>query len=92
MADQIITDEVKYVTATQAINSPRWPFGRDKFYRMIRRGKITPSTPRLREQAQGGAAWWSVARHRARHDVWRERASLHPIARARVARETEAAR
>ncbi|APX17501.1 hypothetical protein BWR17_17785 [Phaeobacter inhibens] len=45
MADQIITDEVKYVTATQAINSPRWRFGRGKFYRMIRRGKITPSIP-----------------------------------------------
>ncbi|AHD10047.1 hypothetical protein PhaeoP75_02340 [Phaeobacter gallaeciensis] len=45
MADQIITDEVKYVTATQAINSPRWPFGRDKFYRMVQRGKITPSIP-----------------------------------------------
>ncbi|UWR41105.1 hypothetical protein K4F85_17035 [Phaeobacter inhibens] len=33
------------MTATQAINSPRWRFGRDKFYRMIRRGKITPSIP-----------------------------------------------
>jgi len=45
MTSQSIPDDAKFVTATQAINSPRWPFGRDTFYRMVKEGHITKRHP-----------------------------------------------
>ncbi len=38
----IITEEVKFVTGTQAIKSARWPFGRNKFYGMVKANLIKP--------------------------------------------------
>ena len=45
MTGPIIPDDAKFVTATQAINSPRWPFRRDTFYKMVKRNQITPILP-----------------------------------------------
>lgn len=45
MSDPIISEEAKYVTGSQAIKSPRWPFKRDYFYRLVREGKIKPIKP-----------------------------------------------
>jgi hypothetical protein len=40
-----IPDEAKFVTGVQAIRSPRWPFGRDTFYKMVRAGRIKKHHP-----------------------------------------------
>lgn len=56
MNTQIIPDDAKYVSATQAIESPRWPFKRDKFYKMVKMEKITPIT-----LYQGARPVYSVA-------------------------------
>jgi hypothetical protein len=40
-----IPDEAKFVTGVQAIRSPRWPFGRDTFYKMVRGGLIKKHHP-----------------------------------------------
>jgi len=40
-----IPDEAKFVTGVQAIRSPRWPFGRDTFYKMVRAGRIAKHHP-----------------------------------------------
>lgn len=39
-ADPLITDECVFVTGVQAIRSPRWPFSRDQFYKLVNRGLI----------------------------------------------------
>ena len=40
MTSVLITEEAKFVTGIQAIRSPRWPFGKDTFYKMVREGSI----------------------------------------------------
>lgn len=45
MGEPTIADEAKFVTGTQAIKSPRWPFGRDTFYKMVRADQITKIFP-----------------------------------------------
>lgn len=40
-----IPDEAKFVTGIQAIRSPRWPFGRDTFCKMVRAGRIAKHHP-----------------------------------------------
>ncbi|GAA6196653.1 hypothetical protein NBRC116598_20970 [Pseudophaeobacter arcticus] len=40
-----IPDEAKFVTGVQAIRSPRWPFGKDTFYKMVREGMIKKHHP-----------------------------------------------
>ncbi len=40
-----IPEEAKFVTGVQAIRSPRWPFGRDTFYKMVRAGRIVKHHP-----------------------------------------------
>ncbi len=41
----MIPVDAKFVTATQAIDSSRWPFGRNKFYQMVKENLITPRVP-----------------------------------------------
>lgn len=36
-----IHPDARYCTATEAIKSPRWPFGRDTFYKRVR-PNLTP--------------------------------------------------
>jgi len=45
MTSALITDEVKFVTGVQAIRSPRWPFQKDTFYKMVREGLIEKVFP-----------------------------------------------
>ena len=45
MTSAHIPDEAKFVTGVQAIRSPRWPFGRDTFYKMVRAGRIVKHHP-----------------------------------------------
>lgn len=40
-----IPDEAKFVTGVQAIRSPRWPFRKDTFYKMVREGMIDKVFP-----------------------------------------------
>ena len=41
----VIPDDAKWVRGTQAIDSDRWPMGRDTFYRLVRNGHITKFFP-----------------------------------------------
>ena len=43
-APNLITENTKYVTATQAINSGRWPFRRSQFYKLVPKNVIVPHT------------------------------------------------
>lgn len=45
MTNQIIPDDAKFVIATQAIESPRWPFRRDTFYKMVKQDRIIKHFP-----------------------------------------------
>ncbi len=45
MTSAYIPDEAKFVTGVQAIRSPRWPFGKDTFYKMVREGVIEKVFP-----------------------------------------------
>ena len=45
MTSMHIPEEAKFVTGVQAIRSPRWPFGRDTFYKMVRTGQIKKCHP-----------------------------------------------
>lgn len=45
MSSVHISEEAKFVTGVQAIRSPRWPFGRDTFYKMVRAGRIAKHHP-----------------------------------------------
>jgi hypothetical protein len=40
-----ITEETKFVTGKQIVDSARWPFGNDKFYKMVREGLIKVYRP-----------------------------------------------
>ncbi|OIQ42379.1 MAG: hypothetical protein BM560_08145 [Roseobacter sp. MedPE-SWde] len=40
-----ISDEAKFVTGVQAIRSPRWPFRKDTFYKIVREGMIKKVFP-----------------------------------------------
>jgi hypothetical protein len=40
-----IPDEARFVTGVQAIRSPRWPFRKDTFYKMVREGMIEKVFP-----------------------------------------------
>ena len=41
----MIPADAKFVTATQAIKSSRWPFSRATFYKMVKENLIVPRTP-----------------------------------------------
>jgi hypothetical protein len=45
MTSVLISEEAKFVTGVQAIRSPRWPFGKDTFYKMVRDGLIKKVFP-----------------------------------------------
>ncbi|CUH87331.1 hypothetical protein PH5382_01257 [Phaeobacter sp. CECT 5382] len=45
MTSAYVPEEAKFVTGIQAIRSPRWPFGRDTFYKMVRNGLIHKHHP-----------------------------------------------
>ncbi|PCJ05883.1 MAG: hypothetical protein COB16_14405 [Rhodobacteraceae bacterium] len=45
MTSVLISEEAKFVTGVQAIRSPRWPFQKDTFYKMVREGLIDKVFP-----------------------------------------------
>jgi len=45
MTSVFISEEAKFVTGVQAIRSPRWPFQKDTFYKMVREGLIDKVFP-----------------------------------------------
>ncbi len=45
MPPKTITDETKFVSASQAIKSPRWKFSNTTFYKMVNSGQIKRRYP-----------------------------------------------